>query len=355
MTSPGRSDRHIPNGKIHTVLGPIDPSDLGATLMHEHAPLLDWSELHDTPMAPLETVRESMLRRTVELLDRFHASLPEEHRPGALVEATPIRVGRYPALLRDLANRSKVHLIAATGFWCEALAPVHPWAHDLAAGDDGVERMAGLFIREIEEGMEDPDRRWGEAFTDIKAGIIKIGTSSRMQPIERLTHVAAALASTETGCAITTHTNFGGGLEEAELLVSEGVAPERIVIGHQGHLDDREHEEANQYHERIAELGCYVQFDRVGHDDYDIDKQARQIALLFEAGFTDRVLVSHDRAPYHVPDFENPAKDETSWEELPADLTTVTTNLLVSLRRIGASSDEIRKILVDNPRRVLAF
>jgi phosphotriesterase-related protein len=323
--------------------------------MHEHVPLLDWSELHETSMAPLRAVRESLVQRTVEILDRFERSLPEDQRPGAVVETTPIRVGRYPTLLRDLARRSKVHVIAATGFWCEALAPAHPWARELASANDGPVRMAELFIREIEEGMEEPDHGWGEAFTDIRAGIIKIGTSSHMQPIEHVIHLAAALASKETGCAITTHTNFGGGLEEARLLISEGVAPERIVIGHQGHLDDRDHAESNEYHEDIARLGCYVQFDRVGHDNYDVDSQARQIAHLFATGYSDRVLVSHDRAPYHVPDFESPAKSEDSWEELPADLTTVTTDLLVSLGRLGASPNEIHRILVANPRRVLSF
>lgn len=323
--------------------------------MHEHVPVLDWSELHQTSMAPLGTARERLLLRTVEILDRFEHSLPKDHRPGAVVETTPIRVGRYPSLLRDLARRSQVHVIAATGFWCEALAPAHPWARELAAASDGPERMAELFIREIEEGLEDPDHGWGETFTDVRAGIIKIGTSSHMRPIEHVTHLAAALASKETGCAITTHTNFGGGLEEARLLISEGVAPERIVIGHQGHLDDRDHAEANEYHEDIAQMGCYVQFDRVGHDNYDADSQARQIAHLFEAGFSDRVLVSHDRAPYHVPDFKSQTKSEASWEELPADLTTVTTELLASLGRLGASPDDMHKILVANPRRVLCF
>lgn len=187
--------------------------------MHEHVPLLDWSEQHETPPAPLGEIREHLLDRTAGLLDQFHRSLPQDQRPGAVVETTPIRVGRYPTVLRELAGRAKVHLIAATGFWCEALAPVHPWARELAATNDGVERMAELFIREIEEGMEGPSHGWGESFTDIRAGIIKIGTSTHMQPIERITHLAAAQASRETGCPITTHTNLGGGPGRNRLLI----------------------------------------------------------------------------------------------------------------------------------------
>src|SRR5262245_53500971 len=38
---------------VHTVLGPVAPDKLGATLMHEHAPLVDWSELYETQPAPV--------------------------------------------------------------------------------------------------------------------------------------------------------------------------------------------------------------------------------------------------------------------------------------------------------------
>src|SRR5262249_47659391 len=162
--------------QARTVLGPVPPEKLGVVLMHEHAPIVDWSELYETDPAPIEPVREKLLIRSVELLDAFHDTLLPTAGPGTIVETTPIRVGRSPQLLVDLAKRAKVHVIASTGFWCEALAPQHPWAVRLSVAKDGAEKMAELFIREIREGMEDPRGRWGERFTEIKAGIIKIGT-----------------------------------------------------------------------------------------------------------------------------------------------------------------------------------
>ena len=33
---------------VRTVLGPVAPETLGVTLMHEHAPIVDWSELYET-------------------------------------------------------------------------------------------------------------------------------------------------------------------------------------------------------------------------------------------------------------------------------------------------------------------
>ncbi len=265
---------------IQTVLGPVAPDKLGATLMHEHAPIVDWSELYETKPAPVATIREEMLTRTASLLDAFHDTLASDEGPGAIVETTPIRVGRYPKLLGDLAKRTKVHIIASSGFWCEALAPQHPWAVRLGVKEGGIEQMAGLFIREVTEGMEDPSGEWGEKFTNIRAGIIKIGTSTFLRPSERACHIAAAIASKTTGCPITTHTTNGGGLEQAELLLKHGASPSNVIIGHQGNQDDRENDEADDYHKLIARLGCYVQFDRVDHENYEIDKQARQIANL---------------------------------------------------------------------------
>jgi len=353
----GPADAKAPTHRpaVQTVLGPVAPEKLGVTLMHEHAPIVDWSELYETRPAPVAPIREKMLAKTAKLLDAFHQSLVAKQGPGAIVEATPIRVGRYPKLLADLAKRTKVHIVASTGFWCEALAPQHPWAVRMSVHKGGIKQMAGLFIREITAGMEDPHGKWGEKFTDIKAGIIKVGTSTYLRPSERAVHIAAAIASKQTGCPITTHTTNGGGLEEAQLLLRHGAKPQKIIIGHQGYQDDRQHDEADKYHRLIATLGCYVQFDRVGHDDYPCDKQARQIKRLVEAGFARQVLVSHDHAPYYFPKFTAALKQAGDWKELDPDYTTVTTQLVAALTKLGVSKADIRAILIENPRRVLAF
>ena len=192
--------------KVRTVLGPVDASELGVTLMHEHAPAIDWAELYEIDPAPIAPVRKQMLDLTVKLLDRFHQTLGTGQGPGAIVECTPIRVGRYPQLLVDLARKTPVHVIACTGFWCEAMAPQHPWALALGRKKTGVKKIAELYIREITEGMEDPYGNWGESFTKVPVGIIKCATSTYLRPSERRCHIAAAIASRSTGCPITTHT-----------------------------------------------------------------------------------------------------------------------------------------------------
>lgn len=340
---------------VQTVLGPVAPQGLGATLMHEHAPAVDWSELYATPAAPLDSLRERMLTETAEMLNAFHRSLSPDNGPGAIVECTPIRVGRYPQLLVDLARRTKVHVVASTGFWCEALAPQHPWAVGLGIEPDGVRKMADLFVREITEGMEDPHGGRGERFTTIRAGAIKIGTSALMRPSEKAVHIAAAMASRHTGCPITTHTTNGGGLEQARLLLESGAAPGRVIIGHQGHMDDGKNAEAGDYHLEIAKLGCYLQFDRIGAGNYDCDKQARLIRNLVAAGHERQILVSHDHVPYFYREFSSETKVSRGWRENRVDFTIVTTQLATSLEQLGVSTSRIRTILVDNPGRVLSF
>ena len=342
-------------GMVRTVLGPVSPAKLGVTLMHEHAPTVDWSELYETPVAPIAASGESMLATTVGLLDAFHKALDAGQGPGAIVECTPIRVGRYPRLLVELAKRTPVHIIACTGFWCEAFAPQHPWAVRLGVETRGVKKLAALYIREINEGMEDPSGAWGKRFTDVKVGMINCATSTLMRPSERRCHEAAAIASRETGCPITTHTTDGGGLEEAQLFVKHGAKPEKVIIGHQGHQDDRANDEANEYHRRITALGCNVQFDRVGHTKYSPDKVARQIKYLVDAGFAAHVLVSHDHVPHFYTDYTAAKKSADGWKVTHSDYTVVPTQLVKSLRELGVSAADIRAILVENPQRVLPF
>ena len=338
---------------IHTVLGSIDPYRAGVILTHEHAPTVDWSELYQTKPAPIAS--KKILEATSALLNLFYNVLGKLDKPGTIVEATPIRVGRYPHLLVQLARMTRVQIVACTGFWCEAFAPQHPWALTMSLKRGGINEMTKLFVREITEGMEDPKFSWGEKFTNIRAGAIKIGTSTYLRPSERAVHEAAAAASKETGCPILTHTTNGGGLEEARLLIRSGVDPKKLMIGHQGHMDDRKNEEANEYHIKIADLGCYLQFDRVGSENYNFAKQARQVKFLVSKGFLRRIVVSHDHVPYFYGNYMKVEKGIDGWRKGNPDYTLVSKKLVTSLKKLDMSDSEIRTILVENPQRCLAF
>jgi phosphotriesterase-related protein len=340
---------------VRTVLGPVAPEQLGVTLMHEHTPIVDWSELYETPAAPIDEIRERMLQETARQIKRFQDTLAPGDGPGAIVDCTPIRVGRYPHILRELAQHTTAHIVGCTGFWGEGLAPAHPWAMRLAVDDEGIRKIAELYVREVTQGMENPLGNWGDRFTDVQAGVIKCATSAFMRPIERRCHLAAAIASKATGCPITTHTTNGGGLEEIELFLKAGVAPAKVIIGHQGHMDDRQNSDAAEYHRQIVATGCYIQFDRVGAENYSPEKTAVQIRRLVEAGHAKQILVSHDAAPFHYADFSQEAKTQDGWKFEEADYTVVTTKLVSALKVEGVGESDIHRLLVTNPQRALAF
>ena len=343
--------------KVQTVLGPISPDDLGVTLMHEHAPVFDWSELYGHPAAPIEgAFRQQVVDQAVSGLQAFYNQLDGWAKSGTLVEATPIRVGRYPHLIVDMARKSPVHVVGCTGFWGEALAPMHLWAAAMLVQPDGIEQVARLYIKEITEGMEDPHGEPGTVFTDVKAGIIKIATSTYLTALERRANTAAGLACIETGCPISVHTTEGGGLEMAQLLLSLGVSPQKIVIEHQGYKDDRENVRATDYHKQLADLGVWVQFDRIGYPNYPVEDRAEYIRPLLDAGHGDQLLLSHDTVPYFYRTFWQEEKREADWWLFKEDpWTLILSDMVPKLNEAGIARQVISKILIDNPKKVLAF
>lgn len=350
-------DRQKEGPKVQTVLGPISPDELGVTFMHEHGPVIDWSGLYEQPMAPIQgAFREKVIQQAVKSLEEFHNQLGSWAKTGTIVEVTPIRVGRYPDLIVEMAKKSDIHVVGCTGFWGEALAPMHPWAISMLMEKDGIDRVAKLYVKEITEGMEDPYGKPGESFTNIKAGIIKIATSKYLTALERRANTAAALASIQTGCPITIHTTNGGGLELAQMLISLKVNPKKIIVGHQGYMDDRENVKATDYHKKLAELGVWVQFDRIGYDNYPVDNRAEFIKPLVDAGFEDQLLLSHDAVPYFYKTFWQEEKRESDWwlfREHPWSL--IISELVPRLSKAGIPERVIGKMLIENPKKALAF
>jgi phosphotriesterase-related protein len=83
--------------------------------------------------------------------------------------------------------------------------------------DRTTQELTEIFIREIEEGIED---------TGIKAGVIKAASEFEgVRVFEERVLRAAARASKATGVLIETHTNsrLRGGIKQAEIFEAEGV------------------------------------------------------------------------------------------------------------------------------------
>ncbi len=305
---------------IQTVLGPIEPADLGVTLMHEHTLVDAWE--WGGRLGYDSTVDDEEL--LVEELAFYR-----DAGGSALVDVTPIGLRRDPAGMRRLAEATGLHIIMGCGWYRERVYPAY--IHELSTN-----ALADLLVKELEEGVEG----------GIRPGIIgEIGTERfHVTPAEEKVFRAAARAQRATGATVTTHTTHFGDLahEQMDILLEEGVPPERIVIGHLGERRGVKGELA------IAERGVYVEIDHVGRPasagTQPEWRRARNVAELVQAGYLERVLISMDIC----------ANSLLRWNG-GHGFDYLLTTFVPLLREEGLTEEEIRIILVDNPIRVLDF
>jgi phosphotriesterase-related protein len=160
-----------------------------------------------------------------------------------------------------------------------------------------------------------------------------------MTPDERKVFRAVGKAHLATNLPIFTHTNMGkGALEQLDVVESAGVTPERVAIGHLGGIPDRKAE----VQKAICKRGAFVGFDRQGGPG-DSDQIPAVMALL-EAGYADHLLCSSDFS--FASDLQRNGG---------AGYAMTVTVFGPKLRQAGVTQRTLQGILVENPRRLLAF
>lgn len=301
---------------IRTVLGDIPPERLGPTHGHEHV-----------LFSPAPRFGGD-LQRTEE--DRAVTELSAFREAGGrgLIDATVEELGRNPAALARVSAEAEVHVVAATGhtaqeWWWERSEPA------TLSRDALVEEMR----TDLTEGIDD---------TDVRAGIIKIGTSlDRITEAETRVMEAATIVHRETGAAITTHTTAGTvALEQALFLLEARVDPARLCIGH---IDRRM---VWDEHMAVARTGVYLGYDQICKERHDPDlTRAEFVARLVEEGFGDRILLGSDLAR---------RGDLIAWQGAPG-LPYLLTSFVPMLEEQGLADEDVSRVLVENPRRFLAW
>ena len=306
---------------IQTVTGAIAPESLGTTLMHEHTlcDLWEWGGGYEYN----GILDDEQLQ--AEELARYR-----EAGGSALVDVTTIGAGRNPAGMRRLAEATGLHLIMGSGWYRERVYPRE--VYELNAN-----RLADRLVGEFADGADG---------MGVRPGIIgELGTERfHISPAEERVFRAGARAQRQIGAAITTHTTYFGdlALEQVELLLEEGVRPDRIVIGHVGERRNVDLELA------IAKAGVYVQIDHVGRKPRSgaqpEHQRARNVVAIARAGHLDQLLISMDICG-------KPALHWNGGHGYDYLLRT----FVPLLQEESLSEAEVRTILVDNPRRVLTF
>ena len=311
------------NPIIRTVLGDISPEALGRTDMHEHllqgSPLLRGQELDDV---------ERSLAETVELRD---AGME------ALVELTTIGIGRDPRGIAEIARRSSVNIVLATGIHREAHYPPEHWIQRADANE-----FVRWFIQDIRDGCNAADIQVPDAErTTIHAGVIKVGTGYwSISAFEQRVLEAAARAHVETGAPIVCHLEMGtAAWETLELLNRFGVANERILLAHADRNPDA------GLHIELAAAGAYLGYDGMARTKYFPDSMLLECLIqVARSGGAERLTLGGDvarRSSFHA------------YGGMPG-MVYLPKRFVPRIRQMAGDA-LVQTILVKNPARFLAF
>jgi predicted metal-dependent phosphotriesterase family hydrolase len=302
---------------IHTVLGLIERGEAGFTYAHEHI----------ITRPPLWRIREDpdyVLDSIPKII--FELNLFYQAGGRTLVDATAIDYGRDAFKLLQVAKQTPVKIVGITGF------NRGDYADDVVQAMSA-EQMAERCIADITVGMDG---------TDVKAGIVKLGTSyGFIRPIEERYIRCAARTHLATGCPIITHTTRGTmGSEQLDMLEEERVNLEKVVISHLDQNLDY------GYYQAIAERGATIMFDGPSKIKYAPDEQRiLMLNRLIEAGFSDRIMISGDmgRRSYLKGYGGGPGFEYIIKQFIPR------------LKESGWDDKLVQRVFVENPARWLDF
>ena len=333
-TATSAKKAQFPRGAIiRTLLKDISPDTItGATLFHEHLSI-DMSIITSpgryavppppgrgaAPAGPPPSADVDLMVEEVKAAAQDGVS--------CIVDGGHPDMGRKLENLKQIAQRTSVHIVASGGYYMDRSYPP-----EVATKSE--DQLAN------ELAQEATTQRLG-AFGEIGAD----PNEPELTPAERKVFRAVGKAHLRTNLPIFTHNAYGtgpnvpkeAGLRQLDVLESVGVKPEHIAIGHCDSLVDPSADLIKQ----IAKRGAWVGFDRTGGQAAADEVRVRTLLAFFDAGYADRLLLSSDNTGARTLD-------------LPS-YRRVTSVFVPQLLKAGVKEEVIHAILVDNSRRFLSF
>jgi phosphotriesterase-related protein len=205
---------------VPAVRGPIDSSELGATLMHEHIFVLTSDIILNYP---------GILGDEDQRVEQAAARLNQLAAQGVrtIVDLTVIGQGRFIPRIQRVAEQTSINIIAATGLYTFSDVPFYFRIRGARREPESVDPMTDMFVRDITTGIGD---------TAVRAGILKCATDAAglTRGVERVLR-AVAQAHRATGVPISTHTHGGTkrGLDQQRYLRAATDSPERRITSSQ--------------------------------------------------------------------------------------------------------------------------
>lgn len=312
---------------VRTVLGDIDPSELGVTYSHEHLVIAGSRTLELFPDFRLDDVGKAV----EELAPAQALGLR------TVVDAMPADTGRDVLLLAEASRRSGVQVIAPTGVHHQRYYPERHWTELLS-----VDEVASLLVADIDEGIDALD--YGGPIvkrTQHRAGVIKVA-GSMDGPSERDARFfeAAVVAQRATGCPILTHCEAGtGAIEQAALLARLGADLGHVALSHVDKVVDR------GYHRELFATGVCLEYDHAFRWKDGPNGTLQALEWAAEDGCLDQVLLGLDAARQGY---------WTAYGGGPG-LAFLLDGFSTAMRERGLDDAALHQLFVTNPARCYAF
>jgi phosphotriesterase-related protein len=315
--------------EIQTLGGPLDTSQLGRVLMHEHIFNLSpevqgcypgfhgWDPDVEIPKA--------------------QQALSELKQAGydTIVELSVLGLGRDVHLMQRAVEGTGLQVTVATGVYTYDVLP-RLW-HFMGPGTllEGDEPLDELFRRDIEEGIQG---------TDIKAAMLKcaVDHDGLTDHVQRVLRACCRVHhQTDTPMTVHTHAATERGLDVLKVLEEEGVDPHRVVLAHCGDSADI------AYLEKLIHSGATLGMDRFGLNILlPFEERVATVAALCESGYDDRMILSHDAncfTDWFPPELHYQVTPDWHFLHIEQDV-------LPALRERGVTDEQIDQMLVNTPR-----
>jgi phosphotriesterase-related protein len=241
----------------------------------------------------------------------------------AMVDCTPVGVGRRVDVLKAITEVTGMPLVAPTGIYREPNVPA--WAQ-AASEDEIADWMLGELQGEIEG-------------SGVQAGWIKLSVGDDgITDCEAKILRAAARAGRETNAVIGVHTKRGRVVrDQLDIIEAVGYTPERFIWVHTQNDPDF------NLHLEMARRGAWLEYDGIGNGDDEF--YLEYIPRALDAGLVDQVMLSHDRGWY------DPAKPGGGE---PKPFTYLFEQFLPKLAAAGVDEATIHQLTHTNPFRAFA-
>ena len=301
-----------------TVLGPIEPGELGRTLAHEHG-VVDFIGAEKTTR--LRHDSQEAFATILPYLEKL-----KQLGCRSLVECTPNYIGRDVVLLKRLSVASGLHILTNTGYYGAAgnkFLPQHAHA-------ESADQLADRWLQEWREGIDG---------TGVRPGFLKLGVEKGKLPELHVKLVrAAARVHLKSGLSIAIHTGDGeAALDELRVLKEEGVAPNALIWVHAQN-------DGGAIQLEAARHGAWVSLDGVSAKR--VDRYVEWLSAFRKSDLLRRVLLSHDHF-WSVEGSDTVSLKLHSGGEAP--FQSVWTSLVPALRENGFTQGEIDQLTIKNP------